>query len=388
MVLVSEDDAGLSSFSFEESSSEESLSEDEESLELESDGGNGVFTAALRDFLSAFFAGLFSESVDEEESEDESLSEESLSEESESDEEELEDSEDDSLDLDSVDNLAFLFLGASFSDSESESELKSESDSEELDSAFRFTPVDLEAGAASSSSSSSSSSSASLSELEEEDEDEDEEEDEDDEGDDSRDAFLAFGASSISTSESLESSELLSLSLEEELGLADFFTFDWLSQFLNSSSNDGTFFESAVIDLSACSLANALFVFSKPCSDKKPAIDAINCAGGDDALELLLALVWWCKQLSATSTAIGVLIGCYLLVVLRFFSRGSHLSSHGECPCPGVSFLFSSRERRDLEDTKKKKKQEGASEGGLHFSVCDWTITGWLHVGLLNPITA
>ena len=358
MVLVSEDDAGLSSFF----SSEESLSEDEESLELESDGGNGVFTAALRDFLSAFFAGLFSEPDDEEESEDESLSEESLSDESESGEEELEDSEDDSLDLDSVDNLAFLFLGASFSDSESESELESESDSEELDSAFRFTPVDLEAAAASSSS--SSSSSASLSELEEEDEDEDEEEDEDkdedededDEGDDSRDAFLAFGASSISTSESLESSELLSLSLEEELGLADFFTFDWLSQFLNSSSNDGTFFESAVIDLSACSLANALFVFSKPCSDKKPAIDAINCAGGDDALELLLALVWWCKQLSATSTAIGVLIGCYLLVVLRFFSGGSLLSSHGECPCPGVSFLFSSRERRDLEDTKKKKK--------------------------------
>ena len=338
MVLVSEDDAGLSSFSFEESSSEESLSEDEESLELESDGGNGVFTAALRDFLSAFFAGLLSESDDEEESEDESLSEESLSEESESDDEDSEDSEDESLDLDSVDNLAFLFLGASFSDSESESELESESDSEELDSAFRFTPVDLEAGAASSSS--SSSSSASLSELDEEEEDEDEDEDED-EGDDSRDAFLAFGASSISTSESLESSELLSLSLslslEEELGLADFFTFDWPSQFWNSSSNDGTFFESGVIDLSACSLAKALFVFSNPCSDKKIVIDATSCAGGDDALELLLALVWWCKQLSATSASIGVLIVRYLLGVLRLFSRGSLLSSHGECPYPGVS---------------------------------------------------
>lgn len=365
MVLVSEDDDGLSFFfSFEESSSEESLSEDEESLEsleLESDGGNGVFTAATRDFLSAFFAGLFSES-DDEEPEDESLSEESLSEESESDEEEPEDSEDESLDLDSVENLAFLFLGASFSDSESESESESESDSE-LDSAFRFKPVDLEAGATSSSS--SSSSSASLSELEEEDEDEDEEDE--DEGDDSRDAFLAFGASSISTSESLESSELLSLSLslslEEELGLADFFTFDWRSQFWNSSSNDGAFFESAgVMDLSACSLAKALFVFSKPCSDKKLAIDATSCAGGDDALELLLALVWWCKQLSATSASIGVLIVRYLLGVLRLLCRGSLLSSHGECPYPGVSlsFLFTTvvNEETSKKDTKKKKSRK------------------------------
>ena len=306
---MSEDDEGFSFFfSFEECSSEESLSEDEESLEsleLESDGGNGVFTAALRDFLSAFFAGLFSDSDDEEESEDESLSEES-----ESDEEESEDSEDESLD--SADNLAFLLLGASFSDSESESESESESDSEELDSAFRFTPVDLEARPASSSS--SSSSSASLSELEEDDEDEDEDEDE---GDDSREAFLAFGASSISTSESLESSELLSLSLslslEEELGLEDFFTFDWPSQFWKSSSNDGAFFESAgVIDLSACSLVKALFVFSKPCSDKKLAIDATSCAGGDDALELLLALVCWCKQWSATGVCFYWCIDCPL----------------------------------------------------------------------------
>lgn len=283
-------------FLADESSSEELSSEDEseeslellelpESLELESDLGKGVLIAVFRVFSSDFLGESFSSSDDEEESEDESLSlsDDSLPE-SDLEEEEPENSEGDSLSFDS-DTLVFLALGASFSDS----------DSEELDSAFRFTPVDLGAGAGAGAASSSSSSSASLSELEEEDADEDEDED-------SRDGFLdcTFGASSISASESLESSELLSLLLEdpeelEELELADFFELDpfWPSQFSKSSRSDGAAFESdweLAIDLSACSLENALLVLSNPFSDRKVAIEAINCAGGD-ALELLLALV-------------------------------------------------------------------------------------------------
>ena len=161
---------------------------------------------------------------------------------------------------------------------------------------MRFTP-DLAGGALEDSS--SSSSSASLSELEE-DEDEEEEEEEDDEeeeGDDAREDF--FGASPISTSESLDSSELLSLSLEEleEEELAAFFASDPFvsrSHFWNSSSREGAFFESAselAIDFADFSLANSLLVLSKSCSDKNDAIEAINCAGREVALLFLLVLV-------------------------------------------------------------------------------------------------
>lgn len=93
--------------------------------------------------------------------------------------------------------------------------------------------------------SSSSSSSASLSELEEE--DEDEEEDEEDER----------VASPISTSESL--SELL-LELEEELGLADFFTLDFCSEAWKSSKREGTFFASLCLPDFVASLVKATLV--------------------------------------------------------------------------------------------------------------------------------
>lgn len=301
-----DDSDDLSSFFFlsEDSSSEESSLDDEESdeesLELESDAGKGVLTAVFRAFLSAFLAGLFSEDEESEESESGSESEESEESESESeesdeegsllfsddslselpdsDEEESEDSEDEeSFLVDSI--LAFLALGASFSDSE-----ELESDSEELDSALRFTPVDLRPAAGALSS-----SSASLSELEEEDEEDEEdeeEEEEEEEEDDEREDFLDC-ASPISTSESLDSSELLSLplSLEElelelELELED--SSDFLVQFWKTSSKDGAFFELVwEIDLSACSLAKTLLVLSKPFSDKNVAIEATNCGGGE-----------------------------------------------------------------------------------------------------------
>lgn len=169
--------------------------------------------------------------------------------------------------------------------------------------------MDLAAGAALGAASSSSSSSVSLSELEEALEEE-LEEDEEEEGDDARGDFLdCLGASSISTSESLDSSELLlplSLSLSpeelEEEDEEDFFAlvpFVSPSHFWKSSSRDGAFFESVselTIDLSVCSLANALLVPSKPCSDRKEATEAINCAGGAAALLLLLPLVCWFRE--------------------------------------------------------------------------------------------
>lgn len=87
--------------------------------------------------------------------------------------------------------------------------------------------------------SSSSSSSASLSELEEEDEDDER------------------VASPISTSESL--SELL-LELEEELGLADFFTLDFCSEAWKSSKREGTFFASLCLPDFVASLVKATLV--------------------------------------------------------------------------------------------------------------------------------
>lgn len=117
LLLLSEDldgTGGLLSFwllgilSFEESSpededesEEESLESPEslESLELESDGGNGVLLAALSTFLSAFLLEPF---PDEEEELEEELSL-SLS-----DEEESEEPDEVSLALESEDSFAFL----------------------------------------------------------------------------------------------------------------------------------------------------------------------------------------------------------------------------------------------------------------------------------------
>ena len=314
VLLLSEGTVALLSFFFlglsssEESSLEgDELEESLESLELESDGGNGVLLAVLRAFLSAFLPVSFPDEEDELEEESSlSLSEDPLSEESDSDE--SEESDEDSLVLESEDSFAFLDWGASSPESESESD----SDSEELDSAFRFTPVDLAAGAALGAASASSSSSASLSELEEALEEELEEDEEEEEDDDREDFLDCLGASPISTSESLDSSELLllplSLSLEEleeedeEAGLAAFFPlvpFVSPSHFWKSSSKDGAFFESVsevAIDLLVCSLAKALLVLSKPCSDRKEATEAINCAGGDTALLFLLPLVCWPRE--------------------------------------------------------------------------------------------
>lgn len=266
MVLLSAEEAGVVvSFAPLLRSADES---DKESLELESDSGSGVVVAVLRVFLSFFLARFFSgsEESDEEsvpesalESDDDELSAESVpdSEEpplslSEDSESEVESSESDSDEGFSAleDTFAFFNLGASSSESEF--------DSEELDSTLRFKPaVGLGAGARAGASSSSSSSSASLSELEEADEDDGEFGEEADPGDF---LFRTFGASFISTSESLASSELLSLSpsllsvssplveLLDELGLADRFAFVSLlcpSQILNRSSNGGTFAWSA-----------------------------------------------------------------------------------------------------------------------------------------------
>lgn len=269
-----EDDAFWSFLPLSFSDSDEL--EEEDPLELESDGGSGVFAAFFRVFLSSSESDSEEESEsededeeeeeeeeeedDEEEEEEEELEE--LSEDSDSEEESEDDSDEDELASFFPDSLVFLFLGAS-SDSESDSE------EELLDSALRFRLFgfagDLAAG------SSSSSSSASLSELEEEDdeeedeEDEEEEEEEEDEDDEEEllDCFLDLGASFISTSESLDSSSLLleSLELSAELELPDwlvvFAPSAWPSQVLKTSTKDGAFLESPLIDLLACSFANA-----------------------------------------------------------------------------------------------------------------------------------
>lgn len=302
MLLSVEEDGDVESFarflaeepSSEDESDEESLEleSEDESLELESDSGSGVLVAAFNAFLSAFFGESFSDS---EESDEESDDELSLLSESESDEESSdEDSDEVSLALES---FAFFVLRASSSDSDDDA------DDESLDSAFRFTPVTgLEAGAGVGATSSSSSSSASLSELDEEKEEEEEEEDEDEEEEEEEeleDFFAVFGASPISTSESLDSSELLSLSLLSlsllslslellgELGLADRFTFVpffWLSQVWKISSSDGTFVGSGwdlVAAFLDCSLARASLVLSKPNSRRKLAMEATRVVGGD-----------------------------------------------------------------------------------------------------------
>lgn len=271
VVLLSAEEAGVTeSFASLLSSEDES---DEESSELESDSGSGVLVAAFRAFLSSFLVVPFSDSDEESEEELESDEDElssleesdsdseesllSLSEESESDDDESDSDEDFSA---FEDTFAFFVMGAFFSDSESDSE---------LDSALRFKPpADLGAGAGAGAFSSSSSSSASLSELEEAEDDELEDED------DPEDFFFCvFGTSFISTSESLASSELLSLSslllelpeLLDELGLADRFTFVsffWPSHVLKSSSNEGTFVGSFdwLVAFPACSLARAALV--------------------------------------------------------------------------------------------------------------------------------
>lgn len=272
----------------EDSSSEDES--DDESLELESDSGRGVLVAAFKAFLSSFFAESFSDSEDsDEESEEESELESeldsdeldsllSLSEESESDEE-SDESDDSDEDFSALDSFAFLAFGASFSDEDSES------DDEELVSAFRFTPVAcLAAGAGVGADSSSSSSSASLSELDDDEEDEEEEEEEE-----LGDFFDAFGASPISTSESLDSELLLLSSLSlllDELGLADrraFVPF-WLSHVSKSWTSDGTL-DGSGWDLVAafpdCSFARASRVLSKPYSCKKFAMEVIKLTGGE-----------------------------------------------------------------------------------------------------------
>lgn len=271
------------------------LSSDEEEVELleSEEGGSGVFLACFRAFESAFWPDSFSES-DKSESED-SESDESLEllelDEVDSDDEESDESESDFDEGLTLDILAFLALGAS--SDESESELDSE-DEELLDSAFRFTPVSFfAAGAGVGAARSSSSSSASLSELED---GEDEEEDDDD---DARDALTSFfGASFISTSESLSSLselelelELLSLSdslledellgLEEEGALeAGFFSHDW-----KSSSKDGTFFTFAgVLPARLRSFSKAAPAPENPLSERKVETAASSCGetlGGD-----------------------------------------------------------------------------------------------------------
>lgn len=111
------------------------------------------------------------------------------------------------------------------------------------------------AGAGAAGDLSSSSSSASLSELEEDEDEEDER-----------------VASPISTSESL--SELL-LELEEELGLADFFTLDPCSEAWKSSKREGAFFASLFLPDFVTSLVKAVLVWGK-LSDKKAATEAIS----------------------------------------------------------------------------------------------------------------
>lgn len=364
-----DDSEDLSSFFLlsEDSLSEESSSEDEEpdeeSLELEPDSGKGVLIAVFRVFLSAFLAELFSEdeeseelesdesdesesvleSESEESEESESESEpESESDESEEEEEELLSLSDDEESEESEDSsFAFLALGASFSDSE-----ELESNSEELDSALRFMPVDLGPAAGTSSS-----SSASLSELEEEEEGE-----EDDEREDCLDC-----ASPISTSESLDSSELLSLSLEElelELELED--SSDFLVQLWKSSSKDGAFSESVwAIDLSACSFARALLVLSKPFSDRNVAIEAINCGGGGSID----------RGLSVPTTHYSSSTNAFRKD-LPFWYWETSSEPKLSCPCalPWSSilleiavFLFGVLVKIE----KKKKKLEGASKSGL-----------------------
>lgn len=114
VLLLSEGTVALLSFFFlglsssEESSLEgDELEESLESLELESDGGNGVLLAVLRAFLSAFLPVSFPDEEDELEEESSlSLSEDPLSEESDSDE--SEESDEDSLVLESEDSFAFL----------------------------------------------------------------------------------------------------------------------------------------------------------------------------------------------------------------------------------------------------------------------------------------
>lgn len=143
--------------------------------------------------------------------------------------------------------------------------------------------------------SSSLSSSASLSEPDEEEEDE---EDEDEEEEEFLDCFFdcAFGASFISTSESLDSSELLELSslllelleLSDELDSEDFsVVFSLSAQFWKISSKDGAFLESdsdLLTDLLACSFAKALPVLVKPDSVRKASMEAISWGGKEGAL--------------------------------------------------------------------------------------------------------
>lgn len=278
-------------------SSSSELSSDEELDELESeDSGRGVFFACLRALASSFLTDSFSdpeseESESEPESELESESEESLESELESEDEADESDSDSEDDSSFLVVLAFLALGASLS--EPESELESDDDSS-LDSALRFTPADfLAAGAGVGAASSSSSSSASLSELEEE------------EGEEERAfwSFTALGASSISTSESLESlsdseleSALLSLSLSELELEEPFFSQAW-----KISSKDGAFFASALLMAFFNSFSKAVLVVLKPLLDRKEEIDARSCGGA--VVVLLGASVWQSKIYRQYSSA-------------------------------------------------------------------------------------
>jgi hypothetical protein len=279
LLLTAEGEAAMVALESEEvetvtppASSSSELSSDEELDELESeDSGRGVFFACLRALASCFLAGSFSDSESEPESESESESLESLESELESEDEEDESDSDSDSDSSFLVVLAFLALGASLS--ESEPELESEDDSS-LDSALRFTPADfLAAGAGVEAASSSSSSSASLSE----------EEEDDDEGEGERAfwSFTALGASSISTSESLESlseseleSALLSLSLSE-LELEE----SLFSQARKISSKDGAFFASVLPIVFFNSFSNAVLVVTKPLPDRKEEIDARSRGG-------------------------------------------------------------------------------------------------------------
>lgn len=151
-----------------------------------------------------------------------------------------------------LDSFVFLALGLSSSEEEpeSESEEESEEDEDELDSAFRLTPV--LGGMVGAGLSFSLSSSASLSELVEE-------EDEEESFFASLPFFCTFGASFMSTSESLEpleSSELLSLessllltSFALAAGLPCLDPSCWDSQLAKTSTREGVSPEVFVLSL-------------------------------------------------------------------------------------------------------------------------------------------
>jgi hypothetical protein len=185
------------------------------------------------------------------------------------------------------------------------------------------------------------SSSASLSEPEEEEEEEEEEEDEEDEeAERLLDCFFgcAFGASFISTSESLDSSELLSLSelllklveLPEELPdfLVAFASSAWLAEFWKISSKDGTFLDDLLTDILACSLTKAALVLVNPNSVRKASIEAISWGGGEGAL-----LAFWRREWSArTNTGVWLEFSYLFLILGQLCRRGflSLLSSHDD----------------------------------------------------------